>query len=199
MTDILGEKGLIMVGPNSLQSTEDDLHQETSLLSISQLIIKTPILTLDKECVSDALEITEHPLASVRSHHANHAESFNLSKKVFISEDSRAAEANGCFPQKDKENGQDDLSMIPHQKETVVKSFFHEFMADMGKHCALQMTCEAEYMMNDSFLGKTDVETVGRQADFSSYLICETDYIANICLTANTEEEDRAVSFSTAC
>lgn len=206
MTDILGEKGFITVGQNSLHSTEDDLHEETSLLSLSQLIIEPPTLTVDTEYVPDAPEITEHQLDSLRSHRPDDAENSNHLKRVFISEESRVAdaalphqtqEANGYFPQRDVENRQVDFSQMPHQKETAVKCCFREFMAVIDSQCVHQMTCEAEYMVNDSFLGKTDVETVSRQTD--CYLICETDYIANICLTANTAEEDRAISFSTAC
>ncbi|XP_078107633.1 interleukin-6 receptor subunit beta [Sander vitreus] len=152
VTDVLGEKSLITVCPNSQPSLEEDLHEDTSLLLISHLIIKPSALELDSEYISDAPVITEHPLVSLLSYHAD---------SVFPSEESREAdaamlhqthEANNCFPQKEEES---DFSERLHQKEkeTALKCHFREFMPN--NHCAYQITCEAEYV--SSFLGKTDV------------------------------------------
>ncbi|XP_035852887.1 interleukin-6 receptor subunit beta isoform X2 [Sander lucioperca] len=152
VTDVLGEKSLITVCPNSQPSLEEDLHEDTSLLSISHLIIKPSALELDPEYISDAPVITEHPLVSLQSYHAD---------SVFPSEESREAdaamlhqthEANSCFPQKEEES---DFSERLHQKEkeTALKCHFREFMPN--SHCAYQITCEAQYV--SSFLGKADV------------------------------------------
>ena len=112
MTDVLGEKSLITVCLNSQPSSEEDLHEDTSLLLISRLIIKPSALELDPEYISDASVITEHPLVSLQSYHADTV-SCRHPDTVFPSEESSEAdaamlhqtrEANSCFPQKDEES-----------------------------------------------------------------------------------------------
>ncbi|TDH13180.1 hypothetical protein EPR50_G00055450 [Perca flavescens] len=160
VTDVLGEKSLITVCPNSQPSSEEDLHEDTSLLLISHLIIKPSALELDPEYISDAPMITEHPLVSLQSYHADTV-SCQHPDTVLPSEESSEADAavlhqtretNSCFPQKEEES---DFSERLHQKEkeTALKCHFPEFMPN--SHCAYQITCEAEYV--SSFLGKTDV------------------------------------------
>ncbi|XP_041793945.1 interleukin-6 receptor subunit beta isoform X2 [Chelmon rostratus] len=177
VTDVLGEKSVIMVGPNSQHSSEEDLHEGTSLLSISHLIIK-----LYTEYVSDSPVFTEHQLVSPQSDHPDNTVNCHHPDGVFIADAAplpQTQEANGCFPQKEEEGRDIDFSETSQQKETAVR-----------------MTCEAEHTVNPSFLGKTDAETASRQTD-CSYLICETDYIANSCFTAKIADEDRTIS--TAC
>ncbi len=60
------------------------------------------------------------------------------------------------------------------------------------------MTCETEYVVSSSLLEKTDVETVSGHID-CSYLICETDYIANSCFPAETADEDWTNNSRTTC
>lgn len=159
MTDVLGEKSLITVGPDSQPSSEEDLHED--------LIIKLSSLKLDTEYVSDAPVIPEHQLVSPQSSHHPDRES-------------READAalNGCFPQKEEETSP--------QKETAVTCNFRQFTANTHSHCVYQMTCDTEYVINSSLLEKTDVETVSGHID-CSYLICETDYIPNSCFIADED------------
>ncbi len=168
--DVLGEKSLIIVGPDSQPSSKEDLHKD--------LIIKLSDLKLDSEYVSDAPVITEHQLLSPQSSHHPDRES-------------READAalSSCFPQKEEESRQFHLPAMSLQKEIAVTCNFHEFIANTNSHCVYQMTCETEYVVSSSLLEKTDVETVSGHID-CSYLICETDYIANSCFPAETADED---------
>ncbi|XP_071339984.1 interleukin-6 receptor subunit beta isoform X2 [Trachinotus anak] len=202
VTDVLGEKGVIAIGSDDLLSSDEDLHEDTSLLPLSHLVIKLSALELDTEYVSDTPLTPEHQLQSyhpdcvVKCHHPD---------QVFISEEREEADApllrqipeetNFLFPRKEEETRQLNLSQTSHQ--STVKCSFRELKAHADSLCANHMTCEAEYLENSSFLRKTDVETVtGRTG---SYLICETDYIANNCFTDKTADEERASGVSIAC
>ncbi|XP_051278637.1 interleukin-6 receptor subunit beta isoform X1 [Dicentrarchus labrax] len=199
VTDVLGEKSLIIVGPSSQSSSEEDLHEDTSLLSISHLSAKLSALELDTEYVCDAPVITENQLVSLQSYHPDYTVNCQHPDRVFFSEQSREAdsalphqthEANSCFPQKQEESRLVDSSVTLHQKETAVKACFFYFMANTNSRCVYQMTCEEEYVVNSSFLGKTDVETESGQSN-CSHLICENDYIASSCFNEKTADEDR--------
>ncbi|XP_038559756.1 interleukin-6 receptor subunit beta isoform X2 [Micropterus salmoides] len=204
VADILGERSPIIVRPNSQPSSEEDLHEDTSVLLISHLIVRLSTLELDTEYVSDAPITTEHQLACAQSScHPDYTVNCCHPDTVFISEESREAdaallhqthEANSWFPQ--KESRQADFSETSHQKLTAVKCCFRELTANTNSRCACQMTCEAEYEVNSSFLGKKDVETVSRQSN-CSYLICEPTYVANSLFTE--KPADRTTNFSTPC
>ncbi|XP_074495632.1 interleukin-6 receptor subunit beta [Sebastes fasciatus] len=157
VTDVLGEKSLITVGPKPRPS-EEDLNEDTSLLLMSHLS-KLSALKLDPEYISDAPVITERTLVSLQSYHADYGVNCRHPDEVFLPEESRDAallnEASSCFPQKEEEHRQVDLSETSYQKETAVKCPFLELMAN--SHCVYQMTCEAEYVANSSFLGEMDV------------------------------------------
>ncbi|XP_034727066.1 uncharacterized protein LOC117944399 isoform X2 [Etheostoma cragini] len=153
VTDILGQKSLITVCPDSQPSSED-LRGDTSLLSISHLIIKPSSLELDPDYISDAPVITEDRLVSLQSYHADYTVSCHLPDTVCLNKDSCVAdtallhqthEGNSYFPQKKEESG--------FSRETALKCNFCEFIPN--SHCAYQLACEAEYV--SSFLGKTDV------------------------------------------
>lgn len=161
VTDVLGEKSVITVAPSSQPSSEEDLHEDRSLLSISHLIIKLSALELDPEYISDAPVITQHPLVSPQSCHADYPVNCQHPDRVFTAEESREVDvvllhqkANSYFPQTEEESRQVDCSQASHQNETAVKCALGEFMAN--SHCVYQMTCEAEYVVNSSFLGKTE-------------------------------------------
>ncbi|XP_032371256.1 interleukin-6 receptor subunit beta isoform X2 [Etheostoma spectabile] len=155
VTDILGQKSPITICPNSQPSSEEDLREDTSLLSISHLIIKQSSLELNPDYISDAPVITEDPLVFLQSYHADYTVSCQHPDTVFPYEDSCVAdtallhqthEGNSYFPQKEEKS-------YFSEKEIVLKCNFCEFMPN--SHCAYQMACEAEYV--SSFLGKTDV------------------------------------------
>ncbi|XP_076586604.1 interleukin-6 receptor subunit beta [Chaetodon auriga] len=188
VTDVLGEKNLITVGPTSQHSSTEDLHEDTSPLSVSVLIMKLSALQMVTEYVSDSPVITEHQLVSPQSDHPDDAMNCHHPDAVFIADAAllpQTQEANSCFPPEEDKSREVDLSEILQQKEAAVTWSFPECMADTNSHCDYQMTSEAEYMINSSFLS-----TVSGQAE-CSYLICETDYIAN---SAKTADEDRTIS-----
>ncbi|XP_050930827.1 interleukin-6 receptor subunit beta isoform X2 [Lates calcarifer] len=201
VTDVLGEKSAIVIGPNSPFSSEEDLHENTSLLPPGHLIIKLSGLKLDAEYVSDTPLTTELQL---QSYNPDYAVNCHHSDKVFVSEERREADAAQAhegqiwFPWREEVNMQLDLSQISYQTEAAVKCSFHELMTKADSRCDYQITCEAQYVLNSSFLGKSDVETESGHID-CSYLICDTDYIANSCFTAKTAVEDRASSISIVC
>ncbi|XP_034546895.1 interleukin-6 receptor subunit beta [Notolabrus celidotus] len=176
VTDVLGEKSLITVSPNSEPPSEKDLHEDASLLPIRHLVI-----TLDPDYVSDApvfpdpvpssFQTPYHPVYSVNCPHVDQ------DQEEFASEESRevdsASHADACFPQKE-EDGSGRISEISRLRETVMKSLFQEFMRNTH-----QTSCEDEYVGNSSsFQGTRDVET-------NCSPICDNDYIANSCFTAN--------------
>ncbi|XP_060895021.1 interleukin-6 receptor subunit beta isoform X3 [Labrus mixtus] len=183
VTDLLGPKSFINVSSTCEPSPSERLHEEAPLLSISQLFIK-----MDPEYVSDAPVFTEPLLASLHpSYHPVYTVSCNYTdqdrdqdqdwdrdQEVFISE---------AFLQKEEESRWD-FETSPH-RETLVKSSFHEFMANMNSVCVYQTSCRAELVGNSSSSqGNRDVETN------CSSLICENDYIANSCSPAQTTDED---------
>ncbi|XP_022623829.1 interleukin-6 receptor subunit beta-like [Seriola dumerili] len=193
VTDVLGEKGIIVVRPNS------DLHEDTSLLPLSHLIVKLSTLDLDTEYVSEAALTTEHQL---QSFHPDYAVNCHHPEGGVVSEERQQPDAallhqvhetDGWFPRKEEGTRQHDLSQKLHQN--TVKHSFSEFRANADSGGVNQMTCDADYLMNSSFLGKTGVEKVTGQTD-SSYLMCETDYIASSCFAAKIPDVDRA---SVAC
>ncbi|KAM8760603.1 interleukin-31 receptor subunit alpha isoform 1-T1 [Acanthopagrus schlegelii] len=174
----LTDQSVVMVGPKSPHSDEDE-HEDTSLLSISHLISKLATLQLGTEYISVPPVATEHQLVSVQSCHPDYAVQCQAADIPLLHQ---AQEANRCFLQKEEESQQDNFSETSCQKKTAVKLCFCEFTADANSYSVYQMACEAEYMINSSFLWKRDVETVSGQTD---YMICETDYKANCCFTAD--------------
>ncbi|XP_073322228.1 interleukin-6 receptor subunit beta [Pagrus major] len=183
VTDVLGDQSVIMVCPNSQHSSEEDLHEDTSLLSISHFISKLATLQLDTEYVSDSPVTTEHQLVSLQSYHPDYAVKYRAADIPLLHQ---AQKANRCFLQKEEESQQDNFSETSHQKKTAVKLCFREFMADTNIYGVYQMSCETECMINSSFLWKRDVETVSGQTD-CPYLICETDYKANGCFAKTAD------------
>ncbi|XP_029294751.1 interleukin-6 receptor subunit beta [Cottoperca gobio] len=151
VTDVLGEKSPITVGPNSEPSSEEDLHENTSLLSTNHLSIK--LLALEMDYISDAPVITEHPLVSLQSYQADCRLNCRHFDRVFTSEEIRDADA--ALLRQTHEARLVDFSERSHQKEAAVKCNFRDLMAN--RHCVNQMTCEAEYVVNTSFLVKSDV------------------------------------------
>lgn len=172
-------KDMVVVGRSS---SEDDLHKDASLLSLSHLIIK-----LDSEYVSNNQTNTEEQLISF---HPEYAVNRHHSDTVFMFEENRDAdhqthEVSDWFPQREEESGP--VSQKSHQEETAVNFPFRELLAN-AESCFHQMTCEADYMVNSSFLGKVDAESGQNDC---SYLICETGYIANSYFSAKNADEDR--------
>lgn len=174
----LTDQSVVMVGPKSQHSDEDE-HEDTSLLSISHLISKLATLQLGTEYISVPPVATEHQLVSVQSCHPDYAVQCQAADIPLLHQ---AQEANRCFLQKEEESQQDNFSETSRQKKTAVKLCFCEFTADANSYSVYQKACEAEYMINSSFLWKRDVETVSGQTD---YMICETDYKANCCFTVD--------------
>nr|XP_020450791.1 interleukin-6 receptor subunit beta-like isoform X2 [Monopterus albus] len=173
-TDILGEKSAIVVRPSSGLPSEESLNEDTSLLPLAHLIIRLSSVKLDTEYVSDTLQVQlSHPDRAVQP------EESLLHRQ--------AHGASSWFPrQEEEENGQLGLSQTSYQEQiNAVKCDFHQFVANADAHCAYQMSCEAEYVANASCVVKTDVETVSAQTG-CSYLICETEYLANSCFTAES-------------
>ncbi|KAM7415561.1 hypothetical protein PAMA_017867 [Pampus argenteus] len=152
---------LIVIEPNSPRSSEDDPCENASLLLLSQLI------TLNSQHVSDIQTDSEYQLVSLQTERQTH-------------------EATGWFPQKEEDNGP---VFQAKTEETVVNSAFSQ-PASGADSRFFPVTCEAERVVNASFLRKADVETQSGQTD-CSYLICEADYIANTCFSANAAHEDR--------
>ncbi|XP_070759859.1 interleukin-6 receptor subunit beta [Enoplosus armatus] len=102
VTDIVGEKSVITVGPQP--SSEEDVHEDASLLSIGHLI-RLSVLELDTEYVSDAA-VTAEPRSS---YHPDYTVNCRHPDRVFIPEESPEAdtrEANGWFPQREEERRQ---------------------------------------------------------------------------------------------
>ncbi|XP_065808167.1 interleukin-6 receptor subunit beta isoform X3 [Labrus bergylta] len=177
--DLLGPKSFITVSSTCEPSPAEGLHEEAPLLSISQLFIQ-----MDPEYVSDAPVFTEpllaslqtsyHPVYTVSCNYTDQDQDQDQDQEVFISE---------AFLQKEEESRWD-FETSPH-RETLVKSSFHEFMANMNSVCVYQTSCRAELVGNSSSSqGNRDVETN------CSSLICENDYIANSCSPAQTTDED---------
>ncbi|KAM7391046.1 hypothetical protein PAMP_021763 [Pampus punctatissimus] len=153
---------LIVIEPTSPRSSEDDPCENTSLLLLSQLIT-----TLDSQHVSDIQTDSEYQLVSLQAERQTH-------------------EATGWFPQKEEDNKPP--VQTSHTEETVVNSAFHQLTNAAHSHF-FQVTWEAE-CVNASFLRKADVETQSGHTD-CSYLICEADYIASTCFSANAADGDR--------
>lgn len=149
MTDVLGGQNIIMVGPSSQHSSEEDQHEDTSLLSISHLISKLATLQLDTEYISVPPVATEHQLVSLQSCHPDYAVQCQAADIPLLHQ---AQEASRCFLQKEEESQQGNFSETSRQKQIVVKLCFREFMADANSYSVCQLACEAEYMMNSSFL-----------------------------------------------
>uniref|UniRef100_UPI0037E8CEBF interleukin-6 receptor subunit beta isoform X2 n=1 Tax=Semicossyphus pulcher TaxID=241346 RepID=UPI0037E8CEBF len=178
--DVLGKKSIITVGPNCKPSSEEELHEDASLLSISHLIIK-----LDPEYVSDAPVFAEPVQVSRQSSY--HPVYIANCHRADPDREAYTPDANSCFPQKEEESRR--VRETSHEKETVVKSLLCEFMANRTRPCVYQMSCEAEYVVNSSSSqGKSDVETESGQTNCAS-LICENDYIANSCFPARAMDE----------
>uniref|UniRef100_A0A671X218 Fibronectin type-III domain-containing protein n=2 Tax=Sparus aurata TaxID=8175 RepID=A0A671X218_SPAAU len=149
LTDVLGGQNIIMVGPSSQHSSEEDQHEDTSLLSISHLISKLATLQLDTEYISVPPVATEHQLVSLQSCHPDYAVQCQAADIPLLHQ---AQEASRCFLQKEEESQQGNFSETSRQKQIVVKLCFREFMADANSYSVCQLACEAEYMMNSSFL-----------------------------------------------
>ncbi|XP_010788218.1 uncharacterized protein [Notothenia coriiceps] len=174
-----GENGLITIGPNFKSSYEEDLNENNSPLSISQLSTKPSALEVDTDYIPDVPVTTEHPLIPLQSYEADYGLNYRKCDRVFTSEERREAdaaqlspkkEANVCFP--GVEHRPDDFSERAHQTEAALKLNVPELMANS---CVNQITCEADYMVKSSFLGKTDVWP---------------DYTENCCLNSKTADED---------
>lgn len=118
MTDVLGVRSIITVSPTSQQSSEEDLHEDTSLLSISHVIIK-----LD----TDSPVTTEHQLVSLQSNCPDYA--VNCHRPGRRSQDAddaqlhRTHEENSWFPLKD-EGGRIDCSHLICETVYVANSCF---------------------------------------------------------------------------
>lgn len=62
------------------------------------------------------------------------------------------------FPQKEKEEESAPVPHVSHPEGTAAA--FHELMANADSSgCFYQMTCDADYVVNSSFVGRADVET----------------------------------------
>lgn len=149
-TDILGEKSLIVVSPKSHRSSEEDLHEDTSVLSLSHLTLKLATLKLDTEYVSDGHVITEHQLASLSPpFHPDYAVNCHHPDSVFISEQGRlrhlSQEDDSSVLQKEESRQADDE--MSQQKGMAVKCAFCDFAVNTNTRCSDQMTCETEYIM----------------------------------------------------
>lgn len=171
VTDVVGEKSVIVVAPKSPLPPDEDLGEDTSLLPLSRLFIKLSSLELDTTYVSDAAPPSEqlppppplHPDYAVNCH--------------------RPPDEAAILPQVC-----DALSPSPHKEEgevdrpqTSVKHLFLELVTNAAGDNQM-MSCEVEYLRN------SDVETASGRTD-SSYLVCDSEYIANSCFPA---DKDRA-------
>ncbi|XP_033475902.2 interleukin-6 receptor subunit beta isoform X1 [Epinephelus lanceolatus] len=156
VTDVLGEKSLITVSLTSQPSSEEDLHEDTSLLSISHLIIKLSALELDPEYISDAPVVTQHPLVSLQPYHSDYPVNFHHpnNQEANTALLCHTREAIGHFPQEEEKGGQVDLSEPSHQIHAALKCPFLDLIAK--GHSVYHMTCEDDYLVN-SFLEKTEV------------------------------------------
>ncbi|XP_075935016.1 interleukin-6 receptor subunit beta [Anarhichas minor] len=132
VTDVLVEKSLITVCPNS----EEDLHEDASPLSI----VKLSALRLDTEYLPDAPGNTEHPLVSLQSYRADYPDNRRHPDAVSLSEEDAAplrhtSDANGRFAQRDDET-------------ELKRETFDLCELVANGHDVYQMTCEAEYVAN---------------------------------------------------
>ncbi|XP_031734792.1 uncharacterized protein LOC116400846 [Anarrhichthys ocellatus] len=139
VTDVLVEKSLITVCPNS----EEDLHEDASPLSI----VKLSALQLDTEYRPDAPGNTEHPLVSLQSYHADYPDNRRHPDAVFLSEDvaplRHTSDANGRFAQRDDET-------------ELKRETFDLCELVANGHDVYQMTCEAEYVANGCLICESD-------------------------------------------
>ena len=176
MTDVLGEKSLIIVAPNDRFSSED-LNEDASPRSIGSIILQLSTRWLDTVCVCDPPPATEQELASLQSAQQG---------SVFIPEESRGADAalrdanNSNFPQKGE------VYRVSHQSEPAVTSEIQELLAN--SRCVYQMN-------NLALLRSPAAQAVNGQAD-CSYLIYE--YLSNGCFRTEIAEEDEACNTSAA-
>ncbi|XP_042337776.1 uncharacterized protein LOC121938661 [Plectropomus leopardus] len=155
VTDILGEKSLITVDPCF---SGEDLHEDAPPLSISLLTNRLSSLELDAEYISDAPVLTEHPLLSLPSCPDKYPVDRNHpnSREVDVALLHQTHEALSCFSQKKEESDENaDLSEPSHPRETALKYPFRDLMANGDR--VYQMACEDDYLVNSTFLGKTEV------------------------------------------
>lgn len=184
VTDVLGEKSPIIVGPKSQPPSDENLHEDTPLPSFSQLMVKPSALDLDTEYVCYH---SQHQAVSLQSYHldyiikCDHPDSAPLLP-------CQTHEAESYFPQEGNASGQDRVFHVLRQTGDAVNWDFHEILASEDSFCFSQMDCVAEYMANSPFLEKSDVETARGQTD-CSYLLCEADYISNSGFTAKATDE----------
>lgn len=168
VTDVLGERSLIMVGPKL--SSAEDLHEDTSLLPIGHLGVQLSCLKMDVEYVSDSPQTTEQQQLT----------SLQPPDSVFFSEESREAgnqplpSRSGWFPQKQEEN--EPVSVCQTSRHTETPLTGHVYNPD--NHCVHQVTSEAECAVNSASLEQT--EAASGQTD-CPYLTCDMDYIATSC------------------
>ncbi|CAK6976184.1 interleukin-6 receptor subunit beta [Scomber scombrus] len=163
--DVLGEKSLIIIGPKSSSTTEEeeDYDEDKPALSLSHLIIE-----LDLNYVTNTEPpplqpppppvslLSLHPDYAVNCRDPDAASTPEQSGEV----DRQTRRVNGCFPQKEEESRP--VCHVSHPEGTAVNAHFHELMRANADSCFYQMTCEDEYVVNCSFLGKAaadDVET----------------------------------------
>ncbi|XP_026199743.1 interleukin-6 receptor subunit beta isoform X2 [Anabas testudineus] len=155
-TDICGVKNAIVVAPRLT-----DLHEDTALLSFGHFAVKLSDVKLETQYVSNSPLPTEHQLQCYLP-------------EVFESDKHhQTRHANIWFPQKEEEDRRHLDCQTSQQGSDVVKCCFHELMANADDCCVSQITCEPEYVMNASYLRKSETDCS---------LICETDYIPNIAV-----------------
>ncbi|XP_076007042.1 interleukin-6 receptor subunit beta [Genypterus blacodes] len=183
VTDVLGEKSPIMIGPKPTASSDENLHEDMSLPSFSHLIIKLSALDSETEYVSHH---TQHQDVSLQPYYLDY---------IIKGDDPDDAplqlcqthQALACLLQEGNPNGQDRGVHGLRQTGQAVNCDFHEILVSEVSQCFSET--EAENMANLPFLRKcVDVETCCGQTDCSS-LLCEEDYISNSLFTAKPTDE----------
>ncbi|XP_074525722.1 uncharacterized protein LOC141789999 [Halichoeres trimaculatus] len=162
VTDVLGEKSLIVVTPTS----DPSLREDAALLSIRHLVP-----TLDPDYVSDAPVFPDPVLESPRPpYHPVYSVNYPPADQ-----DQGAHEADpapGLLQREEESRG---VSETPRQRETVFRSLLEELM---------WTRCEPGCVGNSSsFRGRSDAET-------NRSLTCDSGYIANSCFSAQTAGGD---------
>lgn len=165
VTDVLGEKSPIMIGPKPKASSEENLHEDMSVPSFSHLIIKLSALDSDTEYVSEQQD------DSLQAYYLNYI------TKGDDPDDAPPLPPCQTHPapfayliQEGNVDGQDMLSQT-------------------GEMSLCFSENEAENTANCSFQGKCDGETARGQTACSP-LLCEEGYISNSHFTLKPTDED---------
>ncbi|XP_078141249.1 interleukin-6 receptor subunit beta [Centroberyx gerrardi] len=177
VTDILGKKSLIVVGPDSRPAADEDLDEHTPPPSLSHLIIKYS----DSEYTADTPAVERKAVVSLQSYNPDYVVNCHLPETAgFTAEESVSLlpcqtdhVANGHFPEKEEESRQVGVSQTSRQTENV-KCPFEESVGSGESPGLPQLACETEYVLNSYFMEKTAVEAAGEQAD-RSHVLCEKD------------------------